>query len=45
MLYGDNGPGRNAPFDIGELLILAQKIPPALDQLIRRKKQEHVEAA
>jgi len=45
LLYGDNGAGRNVPFDIGELLILAQKIPPALDQLIRRKKQQHLEAA
>jgi hypothetical protein len=45
LLYGDNGQGRNVPFDIGELLILAQKIPPALDQLIRRKKQSHQEAA
>ncbi len=45
MLYGDNGHGQNVPFDIGELLILAQKIPPALDQLIRRKKQELMETA
>jgi len=45
MLYGDNGHGRNVPFDIGELLILAQKIPSALDQLIKRKKQSHASAA
>lgn len=45
MLYGDNGHGQNVPFDIGELLILAQKIPAALEQLIKRKKQAHAAAA
>ncbi len=41
MLYGDNGEGQNVPFDIGELLILAQKIPQSINELIRRKRAGH----
>ena len=38
ILYGDNGNGQQAPFDISELLILAPKVPQAFEDLIRRKK-------
>ncbi len=41
MLYGDNGEGQNVPFDIGELLILAQKIPQSINELIRRKRASY----
>jgi len=41
VLYGDNGQGENAPFDIGELLILAQKLPAAIERLIEEKKKQY----
>ena len=41
ILYGDNGHGQNAPFDIGELLILAQKLPSAIERLIEEKKKQY----
>lgn len=40
ILYGDNGDGKDAPFDISELLILAPKVPQAFEDLIMRKKRE-----
>lgn len=40
ILYGDNGDGKPAPFDISELLILAPKVPQAFEDLIMRKKRE-----
>lgn len=40
ILYGDNGDGEKAPFDISDLLILAPKIPQAFEKLIRRRKDE-----
>ncbi len=40
ILYGDNGEGRDAPFDISELLILAQKIPRAFENLIIKRKKK-----
>lgn len=39
ILYGDNGEGKDAPFDISELLILAQKIPQAFENLIIKRKK------
>lgn len=41
ILYGDNGHEQNAPFDIGELLILAQKLPVAIERLIEEKKKQY----
>jgi len=41
ILYGDNGDGENVPFDIGELLILAQKLPLAIQHLIEEKKKQY----
>ncbi len=41
ILYGDNGHGQNAPFDIGELLILAQRLPAAIERLIEEKKKQY----
>ncbi len=38
LLYGDNGPGTDATFDIGELLILGMKIPQSFEDLLRRTK-------
>lgn len=38
ILYGDNGPNTDATYDIGELLILAMKIPQSFEDLIRRTK-------
>jgi hypothetical protein len=38
ILYGDNGPGADASFDIGELLIVAMKVPQSFEDLIKRKK-------
>ena len=40
ILYGDNGDGQPAPFDISELLILAPKVPLAFEQLIMKKKNQ-----
>lgn len=40
ILYGDNGEGQPAPFDISELLILAPKVPLAFEQLIIKKKNQ-----
>lgn len=40
ILYGDNGEGQPAPFDISELLILAPKVPQAFEQLIMKKKNQ-----
>ncbi len=39
VLYGDNGEGEDAPFDISELLILALKIPQAFENLIIKRKK------
>jgi len=41
ILYGDNGEGANVPFEIGELLILAQKLPSAIQRLIEEKKKQY----
>jgi len=41
LLYGDNGDGQNVTFDIGELLILAQKLPAAIQRLIEEKKRQY----
>lgn len=41
VLYGDNGDGQNVPFDIGELLILAQRLPTAIQRLIEEKKKQY----
>ena len=38
ILYGDNGPGQDATFDISDLLILGMKIPASFDDLVRRTK-------
>ncbi len=40
ILYGDNGEGEDAPFDISELLILALKIPQAFENLIVKRKRK-----
>lgn len=40
ILYGDNGKGEDAPYDISDLLILAPKIPHAFEELILRKKKQ-----
>ena len=40
ILYGDNGEGQPAPFDISELLILAPRVPQAFEQLIMKKKNQ-----
>jgi len=41
VLYGDNGDKQNVTFDIGELLILAQKLPLAIQRLIEEKKKQY----
>ena len=41
ILYGDNGDGQNVTFDIGELLILAQRLPAAIERLIEEKKKQY----
>jgi len=41
LLYGDNGDGQNVTFDIGELLILAQKLPAGIQRLIEEKKRQY----
>lgn len=41
ILYGDNGHEQDAPFEIGELLILAQKLPIAIERLIEEKKKQY----
>jgi hypothetical protein len=39
ILYGDNGPATSATFDIGELLILAMKVPQSFEDLVARMKK------
>ena len=38
ILYGDNGPGKDATFDISDLMILGMKIPVSFEDLVRRTK-------
>ncbi|MCL4467912.1 MAG: hypothetical protein M1591_03120 [Deltaproteobacteria bacterium] len=39
MLYGDNGEGAFASTDIGELLILLQKVPGVIESLVLKKRR------
>ena len=39
MLYGDNGAGAFASTDIGELLILLQKVPGVIESLVLKKRR------
>ena len=41
VLYGDNGHKEYASTDVGELLIIAQRIPAAIDNLIIKRKKEY----
>jgi|YelNatPaOPRAMG01_1025707.scaffolds.fasta_scaffold08313_7 hypothetical protein len=38
MLYGDNGAGNIASTDVGELLILLQKVPEAIEKLVIKRR-------
>ena len=40
LLYLDNGHRQQAPTDIGEMLILAQKVTQTVDALVAKKQQE-----
>lgn len=40
MLYGDSGEGRLASVNIGELLILLQKVPEVIEALARKKRSD-----
>jgi hypothetical protein len=40
LLYLDNGHKQQAPTDIGEMLILAQKVTQTVDALVAKKQQE-----
>lgn len=39
MLYCDNGPDEYVSTDIGEIMILAQKVPAVFEELVKRRKQ------
>lgn len=39
MIYGDNGPDEYVSTDIGEIMILAQKVPAVFEELVKRRKQ------
>ena len=39
IIYGDNGEGENTTTDIGDLLILAQHIPLAFENLVTLRKK------
>jgi hypothetical protein len=38
VLYGDNGPGQFASPDVGELLILAQKVGRSYEAMIAARR-------
>jgi len=40
LVYGDAGPAGNVKADIGELLVLLQKVPKAYERIIRRRIAE-----
>lgn len=40
LVYGDNGPGANVKPDLGELLVLLQKVPRAYLRIIRKRIAE-----
>jgi hypothetical protein len=39
IIYGDNGPDEYVSTDIGEIMILAQKVPQVFENLVKRRKQ------
>ncbi len=39
MIYSDNGPDEYVSTDIGEIMILAQKVPAIFEELVKRRKQ------
>lgn len=39
LIYGDNGPDEYVSTDIGEIMILAQKVPAIFEELVKRRKQ------
>ncbi len=39
MIYGDNGPDEYVSTDIGEIMILAQRVPQVFENLVKRRKQ------
>ena len=39
MLYLDNGHKQQAPTDVGEMLILSQRISQTVEELVARKRQ------
>lgn len=39
IIYGDNGPDDYVSTDIGEIMILAQKVPQVFENLVKRRKQ------
>ena len=39
MLYLDNGHKQQAPTDVGEMLILSQRIGQTVEQLVQKKRQ------
>lgn len=40
LVYGDAGPAGNVKADMGELLVLLQKVPKAYERIIRRRIAE-----
>jgi hypothetical protein len=39
MLYLDNGHRKQAPTDVGEMLILSQRISQTVEKLVARKRK------
>jgi hypothetical protein len=39
LLYLDNGHKQHAPSDVGEMLILSQRIAQSVEALVQRKRQ------
>lgn len=45
LFYGDGGPGKNAPVDVSDLLILGPKIPQTFDRILRERKARMASAS
>ncbi len=39
LIYGDGGPGKNAPVDVSDLLILGPKIPQTFERILRERRR------
>ncbi len=40
LIYADGGPGKNAPVDVTDLLLIGPKVPQAFERILKAKKQK-----